>query len=96
MFLFIYFAFYYAVAPSINRAESSSDFSILMTSSISSIQMNKMNPFPALAAPLLLISLSNLSNTDKVALVANSGKTALAKETAKSIGAFALISYRTT
>ena len=41
--------------------------------------MNNVNPFPALTAPFPLIFLSNLSNTDEVALVANLGKTSLAK-----------------
>ena len=41
--------------------------------------MNNVNPFPALTAPFPLIFLSSLSNTDEVALVANLGKTSLAK-----------------
>ena len=39
-----------------------------------------MNPFPALTVPSPLIFLSNLSNTKEVALVANLGKTFLAKK----------------
>ena len=50
--------------------------------------MNKVNPFRALTTPLPLIFLSNLSNTDEVALVANLGKTCLAKGTARSNNAF--------
>ena len=46
--------------------------------------MNKMNPFPALTATQTLIFLSNLSNIDKVNLVANLGKTSLAKGTVGS------------
>ena len=42
--------------------------------------MNKVNPFFALT----LIFLSNLSNIDEVALVANFSKTFLAKEIARS------------
>ena len=48
--------------------------------------MNKVSPFPTLAAPCPLIYLffSNLSNTDEVALSTNIGKTFLSKETASS------------
>ena len=49
--------------------------------------MNKMNPFPALTATQTLIFLSNLSNIDKVNLVANLGKTSLAKGTVRFISA---------
>ena len=52
--------------------------------------MNKVRPFPALIAPCRLIFLSNLSNTDKVALVANSGKTSLVKGTTSSNNTFLL------
>ena len=63
-------------------------------------EMNKVNPFPALKAPLpqmkncLIASalkpplpfapLSNLSNTDELTLAANLGKTFLTKRTARS------------
>ena len=40
--------------------------------------MNKVNPFAALTTSFPLIFLSNLSNTDEVALVTNLGKTSLA------------------
>ena len=46
--------------------------------------MIKVNPFPALATPLPLISFSNLYNTDEVALVTNLCKTSLAKRATKS------------
>ena len=45
--------------------------------------MNKLNTFPALITPFLLIFLSNFCNTDEVDLVANLGKTSLAKEPAR-------------
>ena len=61
---------------------------ILIISSTSSFEMNKVNPFPALMAPCPLIFLSSLYNTDEVALVANLGKTCLSKETARSNNAF--------
>ena len=35
--------------------------------------MNKVNTSPALTAPILLIFLSNSSNTDQVASIANLG-----------------------
>ena len=50
--------------------------------------MNKVNPFSALTAPSPLIFLSTFSKINKVALVANLGKTSLAKGTTKSISAF--------
>ena len=46
--------------------------------------MNKVNTFPALTAPHTLNLLSNLPITGKAALVADSGKKNLAKETARS------------
>ena len=56
-----------------------------------------MNPFPALTAPFALTFLSNLSNTEEVALVANLGKTSLAKGTARSSYVFfAYITYQIT
>ena len=57
------------VVPSIIIPESSSNFTILIIWSISSFEMNKVNPFPALAASCLLIFLLNLSNTEEVVLV---------------------------
>ena len=58
--------------------------------------MNKVNPFPALMAPAPLVAitpcslifLSNLSNADKVAFVANLGRAFLTKETARSNNVF--------
>ena len=47
-----------------------------------------MKTFPDLTACRALIFLSNLSNIDEVNLVANSGKTSLAKETARLIQCF--------
>ena len=52
--------------------------------------MNKMNSFFALATLFRLFFLSNLSNTDKVSLVASLGKTSLAKLTAMFNNAFLL------
>ena len=43
--------------------------------------MNKFNSFHALATPCSLIFLSNISNTDEVALLTNVGKTSLVKGT---------------
>ena len=51
--------FTFSITPSINAAESSSDFLILIITSISSFKMKKVNPLPALAAPHPLIFLSN-------------------------------------
>ena len=50
--------------------------------------MNKVKSFPAPKAPFPLILLSNLSNIDEVALVANLGQTSLAKGTVMSNNTF--------
>ena len=58
---------------------------------ISSIEMNKMNLFSALTAPLFnYFFFSNLSNTEKVSLVNNLDKKSLTKGTAKCNNAFFL------
>ena len=57
---------------------------ILIISSKSSFEMNKVNPYPAFTVPFPLIFNSNLSNTDEVVLVACLGKENLVKKTAKS------------
>ena len=76
-----------SVAPSINRPEYSSDFLILLISSLSSIKIIKFNPFHALTAPRPLIFLSNLSNVEEIVSVTNLGKTSLSEETARFISA---------
>ena len=63
---FLVSCFTISIAQSINRPESSSNFTILIITSISSFEMNEMNPFHALAALRPLIVLSNLSNTNEV------------------------------
>ena len=50
--------------------------------------MNKFNPLPDLSTPCQLVFLSNLSNTEEVASVANLGKIFLAKGTARSNNTF--------
>ena len=71
----IHFVFTVSVIQSINKPEFSSDsnFLILIISSISSFEMNKVNTFPALTAPFLFISISNVSKIDEIALVTNLG-----------------------
>ena len=64
-----------SVTPSINRQVLSSDSTILIISFMSSFEINEVIPFPANTAPL--------SKIDEVALVANLGKTSLAKGTVK-------------
>ena len=73
-----------SVVPSINRPDFSSGSLILIILFKSSFEINKVNPFPALTVPSPLIFLSNLSNTKEFALVANLGKTFLAKKNSKS------------
>ena len=63
-------SFTVSVTTSINTPESSSDFMIAIISSISSFEMNKVNPFPALAAPFPFIFLSNLFIADEAAFEA--------------------------
>ena len=64
-----------SVAPLIHTPDFSGESMILIMSVMSSFEMNKLSPFPAITAPCPLIFLSNLSNTDEVALVANLNKT---------------------
>ena len=51
-------------------------------------EINKVNPFPALAAPSPLIFLSNLSFSFKVKLLTNPEKFSHAKEIAILVSAF--------
>ena len=57
--------------PSINTFESSNDFMILIIPFISSFEINKVNPFPALTAPFPLIVPSNLFIAFDVKLLSN-------------------------
>ena len=75
------------VVPSNNRSNFSIESTILIISSISSIEINKVNLFPTLAVPCQLF-LKILSNTEEVTLVDNLGKTSLAKGTAQSNNTF--------
>ena len=54
---FCFFISYFTVslAPSINRPDFSYDSAILIISSISSFETNKVNPLPALTAPCPVI-----------------------------------------
>ena len=88
-YCFLTSCFTVSVALSINRPESSSNIMIFIISSISSFELNKLYPFPALTAPCPVSFLSNLSNTDKVALVISLGsKTSLVKEKQRLIMLF--------
>ena len=55
VFFFISY-FTVSVAPSINRPECSSDFTILIMLSVFSVKLNKMNPFPVFTGPLPFFS----------------------------------------
>ena len=70
-----------------NTPESSNDFMILIIC-ISSFQINKVNPFPALTAPFLLIFISNLYIAFVVELVTDPAKLCLAKGIAVFVSAF--------
>ena len=63
-----------SVTPSVNTPESSNDFIILIIPFISSFEINKVNPFPALKTPFPLIFLSNLFIAFEVKLLTNPGK----------------------
>ena len=77
LIFFYYFMFFCFSCTISNRPDVFRDSTILKIQSISLFEMNKFNPFPVLSTHLLLIFFSNLSNTDKVALVANLSETYL-------------------
>ena len=77
-----------SVALSNNRSESSRELTILIKSSISSFEMNKVNLLPPLTTPCSFIVLLTLSNKDNVTLFANLSKTFLVKKIAKPNNAF--------
>ena len=73
-FLFFFVSsFTVSVTPTINTLESSNYF-IIFISFISSFEINKVNSFPTLKAPFLLIFLSNLFNALEVKSLTNPGK----------------------
>ena len=73
---------------SINTPQSSNDFMILIISFIFSLEIKKVNPFPALTAPLPLIFFSNLFIAFEGKLLTYPSKLCLAKEIAIFSGAF--------
>ena len=77
--LLFFISFTVSVTPLINKPESSDDFIIFIISFISSFEIYKVNPFPALAALFPFIFLSNLFITLEVKLLINPGKLSLAK-----------------
>ena len=68
-----------SVTPSINTPESSNDIITLIKSYISSFEISKINPFPALAAHFPLNLLSNLFISFEVKLLTNPCKLSLVK-----------------
>ena len=86
--VFFISSFTVSVIPSINAPEFSNDFMILIISFIPLFEMNKVNPFPDLQAPVPLFVLSSLFIAFEVKLVANPGKLFLAKVIATFVGAF--------
>ena len=79
--------FIVSVIPSINTFESSNYFMILKIFRYS-FKINKVNPFPALAATLPLIFLSNFFIAFEAKLLTNPGKLSPAKEIATFASAF--------
>ena len=61
---------------------------ILIILFISSLEINKVNPFPNLTAPFLLIFISNLVMAFETKLFTNQGKLFLTKGIARSVGVF--------
>ena len=78
--LLVFFISCFTASVTINRPESCNDSIILIISFMSSFEINKVNPFPALTAPFSLIFLSNLFIAFEVQLLTNPGKLSLAKE----------------
>ena len=76
-FMFFIASFNVSVAPSLNKRESSSSFTIMITSSISSFEMNNLNLFPVLTASYPPTFDSKSFTTDDVAFVANLGISSL-------------------
>ena len=68
--------------------EFSSDLMILLISSMSFFELNKINLFPALTAPFPLIFLLNLFIVFEVKLLINAGKFYLAREKSTFVSAF--------
>ena len=69
-----------SVTPSINTFKSSNNFMILKTSFISSFEINRVNPFLALAASFPFVFLSNVFIALEVILLTNPGQLYLARE----------------
>ena len=86
--MFFISCFTVPITPSITTPEFSNDFMILIIPIISSIEINKVNPFPALTAPFPLIFLSNLLVAFEVKLLTNPGKLSLAKGIAIFVSVF--------
>ena len=82
LLVFLFLCFTVSVTPSVNTLESSNGFMILIISFISSFEIKKVNPFPALTAPFPLIFLSNLFIAFEVNLRTNPGKLSLAEKIA--------------
>ena len=76
-----------------NKFESSNDLMILLISFISSFEINKVNPFPALTGPFPLIFLSNVFIEFEGELLTNLGKLSLVKGKARSVTTFFYLNY---
>ena len=90
-FFILYFTL--SVTSSLNTPKSSNDFIILIISFISSLETNKVNPFPALTAPFPLIFLPNLFIAFEVKLLTNPGNLSLGKGIAMFVSGLFLLTY---
>ena len=77
-----------SVTLSIDTPKYFNDFMILILSFISSFEINKVNPFPALTAPFSLIFDSNLLIAFEVKLLTIPGKLFLTKGIVTFVSAF--------
>ena len=79
-----------SVTPTNNELESSNGFMVLIISSISSFEINKLNPFPALTAPFPIIFLSIFLIAFEVKLLTSPGNLFLANRIVSFLSVFFL------
>ena len=86
--MFFISSFTVSITLSTDTLEFSNDFIVIIISFISSFKVNKVNPFPNLTAPFLLIFLSNLFIALDVKLLTNLVKLSLANRITTFVSAF--------
>ena len=95
--MFFFSCFTTSVTPSINTPKSSTDFTALIISLISSYEINKVNTFPAVAASFPLVLLSNLfiefETAFEVILLTNASNLSPANGIARAVTTFFILIY---